>query len=98
MRDVKEISHLTNAHIAKEADVSIKTIERIMAINREQDIMRATARRIELAIVGPVAEHFCDLDYDASIATDRITRLLAEIEYWKKENDRKAKIIDKYLD
>ena len=98
MRDVKEIAHLTNAYIAQEADVSIKTIERIMAINCEQDIRRATARRIELAIVGPVAKHFCDLDYDASIATERITRLLAEIEYWKKENDRKAKIIDKYLD
>lgn len=98
MRDIKELAHLSNAYISKEADVSIKTIERIMAINCEQDIMRATARRIELAIIGPVGKHFCDLDYDASIATDRITQLLAEIEYWKKENDRKAKIIDKYLD
>ena len=34
MRDVKEIAHLTNAYIAKEADVSIKTVESIMAANR----------------------------------------------------------------
>ena len=98
MRDVKEIAHLTNAYIAKESDVSIKKIENIMAINCEHDILRATARRIEQVVIGPVAKYFCDLDYDGSAATERITELLAEVEYWKKENDRKAKIIDKYLD
>lgn len=98
MRDVKELAHLTNAYIAKEAEVSIKTIERIMAINIEQDIMRATARRIELVIIGPVGEHTCYLENDESAAAERINRLLQEIEYWRKENDRKAKIIDKYLD
>ena len=98
MRDVKELAHLNNANIAKEADVSIKTIERIMAINFEQDIMRATARRIELAVIGPVGDHTCYLDYDDATATERINRLLAEVEYWKKENDRKAKIIDKYIE
>lgn len=98
MRDVKDLAHLTNAYIAQAADVSVKTIERIMAINCEQDIMRATARRIELVVVGSVGKHICELDYDESTATERINRLLAEIEYWRKENDRKAKIIDKYLD
>ena len=98
MRDVKELVHLTNAYIAKEADVSIKTIERIMAINIEQDIMRATARRIELVVIGPVGDHICYLDHDGTAAAERINRLLMEIEFWKKENDRKAKIIDKYLD
>ena len=98
IRDVKEIAHLSNAYIAKEADVSIKKIENIMAINCEHDILRATSRRIEQVVIGPVAKYFCDLDYDGSAATDRITSLLAEVEYWKKENDRKAKIIDKYLE
>ena len=98
MRDVKELAHLTNAYIAKVSEVSIKTIERIMAINIEQDIMRATARRIELVVIGPVGDHTCYLDYDDGTSAERITRLLAEIEFWKKENDRKAKIIDKYLD
>ena len=98
MRDVKEVAHLTNAHIAKEADVSIKTIERIMSINIDQDIMRATARRIELVVIGPVGDHTCYLDYDDDTAAERIKRLLMEVEYWRKENDRKAKIIDKYLD
>ncbi len=98
MRDVKDFAHLTNAYIAKEADVSIKTIERIMAINFEQDIMRATARRIELVVVGQVGNHDCSLGADGITASERIAKLQAEVEYWKKENDRKAKIIDKYLD
>ena len=98
MRDVKELAHLTNAYIAKESDVSLKTIERIMSINIEQDIMRATARRIELVVIGPVGDHTCYMDYGSDTAAERINRLLAEIEYWRKENDRKAKIIDKYLD
>ena len=105
MRDVKEIAHLTNAYISEAADVSIKTIERIMAINCDQGILRSTARRIEQVVIGPVSKYFCDLDYDDSAATNRINQLLLEIEslktdnaYWRKENDRKAKIIDKYLD
>lgn len=98
MRDVSDIFYLPNAYIAKEADVSIKTIERIMAINIEQDIMRATARRIEQVVLGPVGEHTCYMDYNDGSAAERINRLLQEVEYWKKENDRKAKIIDKYLE
>lgn len=98
MRDVKDIAHLTNAFIAKEAEVSIKTIEKIMALNIEQDIMRATARRIELVVIGPVRDHICNMDYDKTTITETINRLQSEVEYWKKENDRKAKIIDKYLD
>lgn len=97
MRDVKELTRLTNAYIAKEADVSIKTIERIMAINCEQDIMRATARRIELVVIGQVGDHTCYMDYDEGTSAERINRLLMEVEYWRKENERKAKIIDKYL-
>ena len=98
MRDVKEIARLTNAYIAQEAQVSTKTIERIMAINIDQDIMRATARRIELVIVGDVGRHLCELDYNDGTTTERIGKLLEEVEYWKKENERKSRIIDKLLD
>ena len=97
MRDVKEHFHLTNAYIAKEADVSIKTIERIMAINIEQDIMRSTARRIELIVIGQVGDHTCYMDYDDSTATEKINSLLKQVDFLRQENERKAKIIDKYL-
>lgn len=98
MRDVKDLAHLTNAYIAQEADVSLKTIERIMAIDCERDIMRAIARRIELAVIGPVGEHTCCLDYGDGTSAERIKGLLQEIEHLRKENNRYAKIIDKYLD
>lgn len=98
MRDVKEVAHLTNADIAQDADVSIKTIERIMALNIDKDILRATARRIELAVIGPVGEHICRLDHDDTAYAETIKRLMAENDFLIKENNRKAKIIDKYLD
>ena len=98
MRDVKEAKHLTNSYVANVSEVSLKTIERIMAVNYDQDIMRGTARRIEIAVIGTSNQYPCYLDYDDSTTTERINRLLAEIEYWRKENDRKAKIIDKYLE
>ena len=98
MRDVKETFHLTNAYIAKESEVSITTIENIIALNRNQDIMRSTARRIELVVIGPVRDHICYLDYDKNTISETISKLQEEVEYWKKECDRKNKIIDKYLD
>ena len=93
-----EIAHLTNAYVAQESEVSLGTIERIRAVNIKNDIMRATARRIELVVIGPVTKHICDLDFVDGNASEKIAQLQAEVEYWRKENDRKAKIIDKYLD
>ena len=96
--DVMDAFHLTSAHVAKEAEVSTKTVEKIRAINCEQDIMRGTARRVEQVVLGPVGEHTCYLDHDGSAATERINQLLQDNEYLRKEKDRLAKIIDKYLD
>ena len=98
MRDVSDVFHLANAYIAQESHVSIKTVDRIMAVNCDQDIMRSTARQIELVVLGPVTKHICDLDFADGNAAEKIASLQAEVEYWRKENDRKAKIIDKYLD
>lgn len=89
--------HLTIAYVAEKADVSQKRIELIRAVKEDQDIMRATARRIEQVVIGPATDHICDMDFDAT-AADKIAALQEEVAYWKKENDRKAKIIDKYLD
>ena len=94
MRDVKEIAHLTNHHIAEDSEVSVKTIERIMAISCEQDIMRATARRIELAVIGPVTRHICALDLEGDLAA-KLANLEEEIQRLRKENDRYIKIIDR---
>ena len=102
LRDVKEAFHLTNASIAKDADVSITTIERIMAIDTSKDIIRGTARRIETVVLGAVGNHICELDDSAE--SEKIRRLIAEVEFWREdakrwreENDLKAKILAKYL-
>ena len=97
VRDVMDYFGLSCAYVAKEADVSLRTVERIHAVNVEQDIMRATCRRIEIVVFGHATRLLCKKDYDTT-ASEKIAQLQAEVEYWKKENDRKAKIIDKYLD
>lgn len=139
MHDMKEAKGLTNAYIAEVSGVSIKTIERLMAQNCEQDIMRETARRIEDAIIGSSNTYPCILAFEESMPKEsdakrelertmadniechkmletihasyqaemkiireedrlKIEHLLAEIEYLRIENERKSRIIDKFLD
>lgn len=143
MHDMKEATGLTNAYIAEASGVSLKTIDKIMGMKCDQDIMRETARRIENTIIGSSNQYPCILAYEESatngadklseamkdleytrstlaniqasynveILTVRedaqkkidyllkqVDRLRAEIDYLRLENDRKAKIIDKYLD
>ena len=64
MRDMRDFLGLTNGDIAGKAEVSVKTIERIMALNADQDIMRDTARRIENAILGSCNNYPCYLAYE----------------------------------
>lgn len=71
MRDMKETNKLTNAYISEKSGVSIKTIERLMALNIEQDIMRETARRIEDAIIGSSNQYPCILAYEESVPEER---------------------------
>ena len=96
--DVMDAFHLTNAYVAKESEVSVKTMEKIKAINCEQDFMRGTTRRIEQVVLGPVGEHTCHLDRNDSAVAERINQLVQDNENLRKEKDRLAKIIDKYLD
>ena len=71
MRDMKDANELTNAYIAEKSGVSIKTIERLMALNIEQDIMRETARRIEDAIIGSSNQYPCFLAFEETMPEDR---------------------------
>ena len=98
IRDVMDHFRLSSDYVADKADVSKRKVESIHAVNIEQDVMRATARRIEQVVLGSVTRYICDMDYDSKSAAEKIVSLEAEVAYWRKENDRKAKIIDKYLD
>ena len=96
--DVMDTFHLTSAYVSKEAEVSMRTMDRIRAINCDQDLMRGTTRRIEQVVLGPVGEHTCHLDRNDSEATEIINQLRKEVENLRKEKNRLEKIIDKYLD
>ena len=98
IRDVMDHFNLTADFVAEQSEVSRRKVESIHAINVKEDIMRATARRIEQVVLGSVTRYICDMDYDSKSAAEKIVSLEAEVAYWRKENDRKAKIIDKYLD
>lgn len=101
--DVMTHFGLTIAYVAKEAEVSEKRVEQIRSKDTRNDIMRATARRIEQVVLGPVGEHTCYLDTGTN--AEQVAKLLAELEaakeeaaYWRRESDLKTKIISKYLD
>lgn len=100
IRDIRDYFGLTNAYLTEKAESSTKTTERIMAGTADQDIMRATARRYEKAAIGAVGDFTCRMDY----SNDEVAKLQEElakaketIAYWKQENDRKAKVIDKLI-
>lgn len=97
MRDIRDYFHIPNAYITEQAESSIKTTERIMAINTDQDIMRATARRYEQAVIGPVGEFTCYIDHDQH-TSELIAALKEEVESLKKDKRRLEKIIDKYIE
>lgn len=71
MRDMKEANDLTNAEIARRADVSIKTVEQIMAMKPGQDIYRDTARRIEDAVIGSSNQYPCYLAFEEANPQDQ---------------------------
>ena len=98
IRDVMDYCHIPNAYVAKEASVSESTVEKIKAGTLSGDIMRTTERGIERVVLGCVGNSGCRRKHSDGKLLERIAQLQADVEYWRKENDRKAKIIDKYLD
>ena len=104
IRDTMDYFHLSNAYVTEKAESSLKTTERIRACSIEQDILRGTARRYELAVFGTATRLICEMDFDVTAAEKiaalqaEITALREDVAHWRKENDRKDKIIDKFLD
>ena len=103
IRDTMDYFHLSIADVAEKAESSTKTTERIRTCSIEQDILRGTARRYELAVFGTSTRLVCEMDFDVT-ATEKIADLQAEIAALRedlarerKSTDRMAKIIDKYL-
>ena len=82
MRALKERSGITNQEIAMKSGVSIKTIEKIMALNCDHDIMRDTARLIEDAIIGSSTSYPCYLAFEENLpdVSQRVSNALKDLE------------------
>lgn len=75
----------------------MKTTERIRSCSIDQDILRGTARRYELAVFGTAARHICAMDLDIN-AAEKIAALEKQLASMEKDRDRLAKIIDRFFD
>ena len=96
MRAMKEANGLSNAEVAEKSGVSIKTIERIMAMNCDQDIMRETARRIEDAIIGSSNQYPCYLAFVETLPndTEKLNDALRDLERALADNKDYRTILD----
>jgi len=96
MRDMKEINGLTNAEIAEEADVSIKTVEWVMSLKCDHDIQRDTARRIENAIIGATSQYPCYLAFEEEHgpAAQQMSDAMRELERVLADNKDYRKALD----
>lgn len=96
IRVVKDAKHLTNAYVAEKADVSIKTIEKIVALNCDQDIRRDTARRIEDAVFGDPCDIVCYLEMADSVpeASERLNTAMIDLERALSDNEDIRKAMD----
>ena len=96
IRVVKEAKHLTNAYVAEKADVSVKTIEKIVALNCDQDIRRDTARRIEDAVFGDPCDIVCFLEMADSVpeASEKLNAAMIDLERALSDNEDIRKAMD----
>lgn len=96
MRDMKIANGLTNQIIADRSGVSIKTIERIMALNCDKDIYRETCRLIEHAIIGSSNQYPCYLAFEETVPQDseRLKDALRELERVLDDNEDYKKALD----
>ena len=95
MRDMKEVNGLTNAEIAEKSGVSVKTIERLMAQNVDQDIMRETARLIENVIIGSTSQYPCYLAFEEEHRPDeKMSDAMRELERALDDNKEYRQALD----
>ena len=82
IRAIKEAAGYTNTEVAEGADVSLSTVESIMSLNREKDIMRDTARRIENFVLGVGTGYPCYLAFEENIpdVSQRVSNAMHDLE------------------
>jgi transcriptional regulator with XRE-family HTH domain len=82
IKAIKEKAGYTNTEVAEGADVSLSTVESIMSLNRDKDIMRDTARRIENFVLGVGTGYPCYLAFEENIpdVSQRVSNAMRDLE------------------
>ena len=84
MRAVKEADGLTNKEIEERTNyrVSLKTIEHVMAMKCDRDIMRDTSAMIENAVLGASTSYPCYLAFEENLpeVSQRVSNALRDLE------------------
>ena len=96
IRDTMDHFRLSNVYVAEKAKSSLKTTEKIRACSIDQDILRETARRYEMAVFGTAVRHICSRGQEIA-AAEQVTALLEQVADLRAELNRKNRIIDKML-
>ena len=82
IRAVKEAAGYTNIEVSEGAGVSLSTVESIMSLNRDKDIMRDTARLIENFVLGVGTGYPCYLAFEENIpdVSQRVSNAMRDLE------------------
>ena len=82
IRAVKEKAGYTNTEVAEGARVSLSTVESIMSLSRENDILRDTARAIENFVLGVGTGYPCYLAFEENIpdVSQRVSNAMHDLE------------------
>ena len=82
IRAIKEAAGYTNIEVSEGAGVSLSTVESIMSLNRDKDIMRDTARLIENFVLGVGTGYPCYLAFEENIpdVSQRVSNAMHELE------------------
>lgn len=82
IRAVKEKAGYTNTEVAEGAKVSLSTVESIMSLSRENDILRDTARAIENFVLGVGTGYPCYLAFEENIpdVSQRVSNAMHDLE------------------
>jgi transcriptional regulator with XRE-family HTH domain len=82
IKAIKEAAGYTNTEVAEGAEVSQSTVESIMSLNREKDILRDTARRIENFVLGVGTGYPCYLAFEENIpdVSARVSNAMMDLE------------------
>lgn len=96
MRDMKDVAGITNQEIAEKSGVSLKTVERIMAMKVEQDIYRETARAIEDVVIGSSNQFPCYMAFleEAPESSPELLQASRDLERVIADNEDYRKALD----